>query len=100
MLLTGAEIVIRCLQEEKVEYVFGYPGGAVLPVYDAIFKQNRLRHILVRHEQADGRLWRHSRRLRTPAAYATLSRFRRGCQHGQRAANTPTAAAIISATTT
>ncbi|MBI3523317.1 MAG: acetolactate synthase 3 catalytic subunit [Betaproteobacteria bacterium] len=52
MLLTGAEIVIRCLQEEKVEFVFGYPGGAVLFIYDAMFKQDQLKHILVRHEQA------------------------------------------------
>jgi len=52
MVLTGAEIVIRCLQEEKVEYVFGYPGGAVLFIYDALFNQDQVRHILVRHEQA------------------------------------------------
>jgi len=52
MVLTGAEIVIRCLQEEKVEYVFGYPGGAVLYIYDALFNQDRVRHVLVRHEQA------------------------------------------------
>jgi acetolactate synthase-1/2/3 large subunit len=52
MVLTGAEIVIRCLQEEKVEYVFGYPGGAVLYIYDALFNQDHVRHILVRHEQA------------------------------------------------
>ncbi|WIM05511.1 MAG: biosynthetic-type acetolactate synthase large subunit [Candidatus Nitricoxidivorans perseverans] len=50
--LTGAEIVIRCLQEEKVEYVFGYPGGAALHTYDALYKQDKIRHILVRHEQA------------------------------------------------
>ncbi|MGH8631035.1 MAG: acetolactate synthase 3 catalytic subunit [Burkholderiales bacterium] len=50
--LTGAEIVSRCLAEEKVEYVFGYPGGAVLPIYDELFKQDKVRHILVRHEQA------------------------------------------------
>ena len=49
--LTGAEIVIRCLQAEGVEYVFGYPGGAVLFIYDALFKQKKLKHILVRHEQ-------------------------------------------------
>jgi acetolactate synthase-1/2/3 large subunit len=49
--LTGAEIVIRCLQEEKVEYVFGYPGGAVLWIYDELFKQDKVRHVLVRHEQ-------------------------------------------------
>jgi acetolactate synthase-1/2/3 large subunit len=50
--LTGAEIVSRCLAEEKVEYIFGYPGGAVLPIYDELFKQDKVRHILVRHEQA------------------------------------------------
>jgi acetolactate synthase I/II/III large subunit len=52
MMLSGAEIVVRCLQEEKVEYVFGYPGGAVLFLYDELFKQDQVRHILVRHEQA------------------------------------------------
>jgi acetolactate synthase-1/2/3 large subunit len=52
MELTGAEIVIRCLQEEQVEYVFGYPGGAVLFIYDELFKQDKVKHVLVRHEQA------------------------------------------------
>jgi acetolactate synthase I/II/III large subunit len=51
MQLTGAEIVIRCLQEEGVEYVFGYPGGAVLNIYDEVFKQDKFKHVLVRHEQ-------------------------------------------------
>src|SRR6266566_1908134 len=51
MQLTGAEIVIRCLQEEGVEYVFGYPGGAVLNIYDELFKQEKVKHVLVRHEQ-------------------------------------------------
>ena len=51
MELSGAEIVVRCLQEEEVEYVFGYPGGAVLFLYDELFKQNKVKHILVRHEQ-------------------------------------------------
>jgi len=51
MELTGAEIVVRCLQEEGVEYVFGYPGGAVLFIYDELFKQDKVRHVLVRHEQ-------------------------------------------------
>ncbi len=50
--LTGAEIVSRCLAEEEVEFVFGYPGGAVLPIYDELFKQDKVKHILVRHEQA------------------------------------------------
>src|SRR2546429_6719069 len=51
MLLTGAEITIRCLQEEGVDYVFGYPGGAVLNIYDELFKQDKVKHVLVRHEQ-------------------------------------------------
>jgi len=52
MQLSGAEIVIRCLQEEKVEHIFGYPGGSVLFIYDELFKQDQIKHILVRHEQA------------------------------------------------
>jgi len=52
MELNGADIVVRCLAEEGVEHVFGYPGGAVLYIYDAIFKQDKFKHILVRHEQA------------------------------------------------
>ncbi|HSS46518.1 MAG TPA: acetolactate synthase 3 catalytic subunit [Burkholderiales bacterium] len=51
MELTGAEIVVRCLQEEKIEHIFGYPGGAVLFIYDELFKQDKVKHILVRHEQ-------------------------------------------------
>ncbi|HJT51150.1 MAG TPA: acetolactate synthase 3 catalytic subunit [Nitrosospira sp.] len=50
--LTGAEITIRCLQEEGVEHIFGYPGGAVLFIYDELFKQDKVKHVLVRHEQA------------------------------------------------
>ncbi|HET9043186.1 MAG TPA: acetolactate synthase 3 catalytic subunit [Burkholderiales bacterium] len=49
--LSGAEIVIRCLEAEGVEYVFGYPGGAVLFIYDELFKQDKVKHVLVRHEQ-------------------------------------------------
>jgi len=49
--MTGAEMVIQALADQNVEHVFGYPGGAVLPIYDAIFSQNHVRHILVRHEQ-------------------------------------------------
>lgn len=52
MELTGADIVVRCLKEEGVELVFGYPGGAVLHIYDALHGQDDVRHILVRHEQA------------------------------------------------
>lgn len=51
-LLSGAEMVIRALADEGVEYIYGYPGGALLHVYDALFQQNKVTHILVRHEQA------------------------------------------------
>ena len=54
MELTGAEIVVKCLEKEGVECVFGYPGGAVLYIYDALFRQDKVRHILVRHEQGAG----------------------------------------------
>src|SRR5687768_11379829 len=50
--LTGAEITIRCLQKEGVDFIFGYPGGAVLFIYDELFKQDKVKHVLVRHEQA------------------------------------------------
>ena len=49
--MTGAEMVVQALKDQGVEVVFGYPGGAVLPIYDEIFKQNEIRHVLVRHEQ-------------------------------------------------
>jgi acetolactate synthase I/II/III large subunit len=49
--MTGAEMVIEALADQGVEHVFGYPGGAVLPIYDALFHQQRIKHILVRHEQ-------------------------------------------------
>lgn len=52
MEITGAEIVVRCLQEEGVKHLFGYPGGAVLYIYDELGKQDQIEHILVRHEQA------------------------------------------------
>ncbi|MEI6836531.1 MAG: acetolactate synthase 3 catalytic subunit [Alcaligenaceae bacterium] len=52
MELNGADIVTQCLADEGVEHVFGYPGGAVLYIYDAIYKQEKFQHILVRHEQA------------------------------------------------
>lgn len=52
MELNGADIVVRTLADEGVEHVFGYPGGAVLYIYDAIYKQDKFRHVLVRHEQA------------------------------------------------
>src|SRR5687768_8696292 len=49
--MTGAEMVIRALQDQGVEHIFGYPGGAVLPIYDALFHQDKVQHVLVRHEQ-------------------------------------------------
>ena len=52
MKFKGAEILVKTLSSLNIDTVFGYPGGAVLPIYDAIFNQNRIRHILVRHEQA------------------------------------------------
>ena len=52
MELTGADIFVRCLQQEGIEFVFGYPGGAVLPLYDSLFQQEKVQHVLVRHEQA------------------------------------------------
>jgi len=50
--LTGADIFVRCLADEGVDFVFGYPGGAVLPIYDALYQQDKVQHVLVRHEQA------------------------------------------------
>ena len=52
MELSGAEILVHCLKDEGVEYLFGYPGGAVLHIYDALYNQEEVKHILVRHEQA------------------------------------------------
>lgn len=52
MVLSGAEIVIQCLLKEKVDHIFGYPGGSVLFIYDALFQQEEIHHVLVRHEQA------------------------------------------------
>ena len=50
--LSGGEMVARALEDEGVEFIFGYPGGAVLHIYDALFKNSEIPHILVRHEQA------------------------------------------------
>ncbi|MCM5679779.1 acetolactate synthase 3 catalytic subunit [Schlegelella sp. S2-27] len=50
--LNGSDILVRCLQEENVKYIWGYPGGAVLYIYDALYKQKTIEHVLVRHEQA------------------------------------------------
>jgi transcriptional regulator with XRE-family HTH domain len=52
--MTGAEMVVQALKDNGVEHIFGYPGGAVLPIYDEIFQQDDIQHILVRHEQGAG----------------------------------------------
>ncbi|MFN8732101.1 MAG: thiamine pyrophosphate-binding protein, partial [Hyphomonadaceae bacterium] len=52
--MTGAEILVRAMQEQGVETIFGYPGGAVLPIYDALYQQEQIHHVLVRHEQGAG----------------------------------------------
>ena len=52
--MTGAEMVLQALKDNGVEHLFGYPGGAVLPIYDEIFQQDDIQHILVRHEQGAG----------------------------------------------
>ena len=52
--MTGAAMVVRALKDHGVEHLFGYPGGAVLPIYDEIFQQSDVEHILVRHEQDAG----------------------------------------------
>lgn len=67
MKLTGADILIRCLKEQGVETVFGYPGGCVLDIYDAIYRDGTLKHILTAHEQgaahaADGYAARRAKR--------------------------------------
>ena len=53
-LMTGADIFFECLKREKVEYVFGYPGGAVLKLYEKLYDVDYIKHILVRHEQGAG----------------------------------------------
>ena len=52
--MTGAEMIVEALKDQGVDTIFGYPGGAVLPIYDAIFHQNKVKHVLVRHEQGAG----------------------------------------------
>src|SRR5690554_3735429 len=52
--MTGAEMVVQALKDNGVEHIFGYPGGAVLPIYDELFQQESVKHILVRHEQGAG----------------------------------------------
>ena len=54
--MTGAEMVIQALTDQGVEHIFGYPGGAALPIYDAMFQQDKVQHILVRHEQGAGHM--------------------------------------------
>lgn len=56
LMLSGGDILVQALIDEGVKYIFGYPGGAVLHIYDALFKQDKIEHILVRHEQAAGHM--------------------------------------------
>ncbi len=56
VMLSGAEMLVQALTDEGVKYIFGYPGGAVLHIYDALFQQDNVEHILVRHEQAAGHM--------------------------------------------
>ena len=49
--MTGAEMIVEALKDQGVDTIFGYPGGAVLPIYDALFQQETVQHVLVRHEQ-------------------------------------------------
>ena len=51
MQLTGAEIVVECMKEQGVDTIFGYPGGTILNIYDALYKHNEIRHILTSHDQ-------------------------------------------------
>ena len=67
MELTGAEIVVRSLADEGVRHVFGYPGGAALHIYDALYKQDRVQHILARHEQGA------AHEFKTRAAWISVS---------------------------
>ena len=53
-LYSGAEIVFKCLEDQDVKFIFGYPGGAVLPIYDELKNHSSIKHILVRHEQGAG----------------------------------------------
>ena len=53
-LMTGAEIVFKVLEDQNVRHIFGYPGGAVLPIYDELKNHKKIKHILVRHEQGAG----------------------------------------------
>ena len=70
-LLTGAEIVFKCLEDQKVEHIFGYPGGAVLPIYDELKNHPSIKHILVRHEQGAGHAAEGYARYRTAPAFMT-----------------------------
>ena len=67
--ITGAEAVIEALVENGVEVIFGYPGGAVPPLYDAIFDNKNIKHVLVRHEQAAV----HAAKYRPPTRYSTTA---------------------------
>ena len=87
--MTGAEMVVQALKDQGVDTVFGYPGGAVLPIYDALFQQNDIRHILVRHEQGAATCRRGLRPLdrqaRRRAGHLRSRRHQRRHRHDRRA---------------
>ena len=86
--MTGAQMVVRALIDQGVDVLFGYPGGAVLPIYDALYDEDRLRHVLVRHEQ--GAAMRPKAMPDPPANRAwSWSRRDRGRPMPSRASSTP-----------
>ena len=82
-IMTGAEMVIEALKDHGVDTLFGYPGGAVLPIYDVLYHQTELRHVLVRHEQGAGHAAEgYARSTGRPGVHARHLRSRRDqCDH-------------------
>jgi acetolactate synthase-1/2/3 large subunit len=82
MEMTGAEMVLQALKDNGVEHIFGYPGGAVLPIYDELHQQDAIEHILVRHEQGAGHMRRRlcplHRQARRGAGHLRVRRDQRG----------------------
>jgi acetolactate synthase-1/2/3 large subunit len=83
MEMTGAEMVLQALKDNGVEHIFGYPGGAVLPIYDELHQQDAIEHILVRHEQGAGHMAEgYARSTGKPGVVACHFRSRRDqCGH-------------------
>ena len=76
--MTGAAMIVRAFKDHGVKHIFGYPGGAVLPIYDEIFQQSEVQHILVRHEQGAG----HARHLPVAETESRRARLDRKKQQG------------------